>query len=58
MPDPELLSTLAEEMEKDENVEKLSKKLAKEWEKPVRDNETPSLPFSGFLDKLKKAKDQ
>lgn len=57
-PDPALLSTLAEELETDENIERLAKKLAKEWSGPVKKDQVPDLPFSGFLDKLKKAKDQ
>jgi hypothetical protein len=58
VPDPKLLLTLAEEMETDENVEKLAEKLAEEWNKPTNENEAPSLPFSKFLDKLDEKRDQ
>ncbi|WAC12840.1 hypothetical protein [Dyadobacter pollutisoli] len=57
-PDPALLSTLAEELETDENIERLAKKLAKEWNEPAKKDQVPNLPFSEFLDKLKRTKDQ
>jgi hypothetical protein len=56
-PNLALLATLAEALETDENIEKLAKKLADEWNSTT-DGKIPDLPFSRFLDKLEKTKNQ
>lgn len=43
--------------ETDENLEKMAKKLTKEWNKPPKTSQTPDLSFSKFEEKLKN-KDQ
>ena len=43
--------------ETEENLEKMAKKLNKEWNKPLKPSETPDLSFSKFEEKLKN-KDQ
>jgi hypothetical protein len=43
--------------ETEENLEKMAKKLTKEWNKPPRATKTPDLSFSKFEEKLKN-KDQ
>ncbi|MCF2493931.1 MULTISPECIES: hypothetical protein [Dyadobacter] len=43
--------------ESDENLEKMAKKLTKEWNKPLKTDKVPDLSFSKFEEKLK-SKDQ
>ncbi|WP_026631656.1 hypothetical protein [Dyadobacter alkalitolerans] len=45
------------EKESDENLEKMAKKLTKEWNKPLETDKVPDLSFSKFEEKLK-SKDQ
>ncbi|MCF2487234.1 hypothetical protein [Dyadobacter sp. CY347] len=45
------------EKETDENLEKMAKKLTREWNKPQRVDKIPDLSFSKFEEKLKN-KDQ
>lgn len=43
--------------ESDENLEKMAKKLTKEWNKSSKTDKVPDLSFSKFEEKLK-SKDQ
>ena len=45
------------EKETDENLEKMAKKLTREWNKPPKVDKIPDLSFSKFEEKLKN-KDQ
>ncbi|SKB92660.1 hypothetical protein SAMN05660293_02899 [Dyadobacter psychrophilus] len=46
-----------QEKETDENLDKMAKKLTKEWNKPPKMDKAPDLSFSKFEEKLKN-KDQ
>ncbi|MCF0063638.1 hypothetical protein MUK70_30420 [Dyadobacter chenwenxiniae] len=45
------------EKETEENLDKMAKKLSKEWSKPSKTGKVPDLSFSKFEEKLKN-KDQ